>query len=168
MKKIILASFLILAFGTLNAQKFAYINTQDILEKLPEFQKAQKEIDALSEKWQKEVEAKQNEIEKMYQAYQKEQILLPDEMKRKREDEIIQKEKELKEFQRKIFGTNGELFQKRQELIKPIQEKIYKAVEEVAQQGGFQIIFDKANNASILFTDPKLDKSKDVLKKLGQ
>jgi outer membrane protein len=168
MNKFFLVALLILGFGTANAQKFAYVNTQDILEKLPEFQKAQKEIDALSEKWQKEVEAKQNEIEKMYQAYQKEQILLPDEMKRKREDEIIQKEKELKEFQRKIFGTNGELFQKRQELIKPIQEKIYKAIEEVAQQGGFQIIFDKSNNASILFTDPKLDKSKEVLKKLGQ
>ncbi len=153
--------------GSAYAQKYAYVNTQYILEKIPEYQEAQKKIDNLSEQWQKDVEARFAEVEKLYQAYQKEQILLPDDMKKKREEEIIQKEREAKEFQKQIFGVNGELFQKRQELIKPIQDRIYKAIQEVAEQGGFTFIFDKANSSTILYADPKTDRSDAVLKKLG-
>lgn len=167
MKRFIPILFLLFTASFVSAQKYAYVNSKYILEKLPDYQEAQKKLDDLSEKWQKEIEEKYKEIEKMYQDYQKEQILLPDDMKRQREDAIIQKEREVKELQKQRFGTNGELFQKRQELIKPIQEKIYKAIKEVAEQGGYAFIFDIADSSSILYADPKNDKSDLVLKKIG-
>lgn len=152
-----------LAFG----QKYGYVNSQYILEKMPEYRDAQQKLDQLSEQFQKDIDAKYIEIQKMKDALQKEKILLPDEMKIKREEEIALKEREVREFQMQKFGVNGELFQKRQELIKPIQEKIYKAIREVAEAGGYAFIFDKANSAFILYADPKNDKSEAVLKKLG-
>lgn len=149
------------------AQKFGYVDSQYILEKMPEYKDAQKKIDDLSAQWQKEVEAKYAEIEKLFKAYQKEEVLLPDDMKIKRQDEIAQKEREVKEFQKAKFGVNGELFQKRQELIKPIQEKVYKAIKEIAEQGSYSFMFDRSNNNSILYADPKNDKTEAVIKKLG-
>ncbi|MBX7093555.1 MAG: OmpH family outer membrane protein [Flavobacteriales bacterium] len=167
--KRILFIFLLLGFGAIGvqAQKYGFVNTQTILEKMPEYQDAQKKLDDLSEQWQKEIEAKYAEIDKMWQAYQKEKILLPDQERAKREDEIAMKERSVKELQKQRFGVTGDLFTKRQELIKPVQEKVYKAIKEVAESGGYTFIFDKANSAFILYADPKADKTEAVLKKLG-
>jgi len=168
MKNLVITLGLLLAFaGGAAAQKYAYVDSQYILEKMPEYKEAQKKLDDLSASWQKEAEAKFNEIDKMYKDYQKEQILLPEDMKIKRQDEIAAKEKELKDFQKAKFGVSGELFTKRQELIKPVQEKIYKAIKEMAEQGSYTFVLDKSGNTNILYADPKNDKTDAVLKKLG-
>ena len=168
MKSLVIAVTLLVGLGTaVNAQKFAYVDSQYILEKMPEYKEAQKKLDDLSANWEKEVAAKYQEIDKLYKDYQKEQILLPEDMKIKRQDEIAAKEKEVKEFQKSKFGVKGELFTKRQEWIKPIQEKIFKAIKEIAEQGSYTFVFDKANNANILYADPKNDKTDAVIKKLS-
>lgn len=168
MNRLIIIMVLLGAFAfTGNAQKFAYVDSQYILEKMQDYKDAQKKLDDMSISWQKEVDGKYQEIDKLYKDYQKEQILLPEDMKIKRQDEIAQKEKEVKDYQRAKFGVNGELFTRRQELIKPIQEKIYKAIKEVAEQGSYTFVFDKGNNANILYADPKNDKTDAVIKKLG-
>ncbi len=149
------------------AQRMAYVDTKYILENIPEYQEAQKELDQLAIEWQKQLEKKYEEIDKMYKNYQAEQILLTEDMKRKREEEIIEKEKEAKEFQKQKFGVNGELFKKRQELIKPIQDKVYKAIKDVATAGGYDFIFDKATGPVMIYAKAKYNKSDDVLKKLG-
>lgn len=168
MKNLLIAASLVLGFAfSAGAQKFAYVDSQYILEKMPEYNAAQKKLDDMSDAWQKEAEAKFNEIDKMYKDYQKEQILLPEDMKIKRQDEIANKEKELKEFQKAKFGVNGELYTKRQELIKPIQEKIFKAIKEMAEQGSYTFVLDKSGTTNILYADPKNDKTDAVIKKLG-
>lgn len=149
------------------AQKFAYIDTEYILNNIPAYKQAQDQLDKLSEGWQREVENMYAEVDKMYRDYQAEKVLLTEEMKKKREEEIMNKEKAAKELQKKYFGQDGALFKKRDELIKPIQDEIYKAVKELATEGGYAIIFDSSAGASILYTDPKLDKSDAVLQKLG-
>lgn len=168
MKKVIsiFALFVLTAF-TVNAQKLGYVDTDYILTSIPEYKAAQGEIDKLSVDWQKEVEAKYTEIDKLYKAYQADAILLTDDMKKKRENEIINKEKEVKELQKQRFGVDGELFKKRQELVKPLQDKIYNAVKAVAERGGLAIILDKAGQVSILFANPKYDKSEEVLTYMG-
>ena len=168
MKRFVLL-FAVAAFigGTVNAQKFAYVDTDYILENIPSYSEAQKELDATSLRWQKEIEAKYAEIDQLYKAFQAEQVLLTDEMKKKREDEIIHKEKEAKEFQKRKFGVDGELFKKRQELIKPIQDEVYNAIKAVADASSYAIIFDKAAQSNILYSDEKYNKSDAVLKKLG-
>ena len=128
MKKIVLIFFLLLGASQMQAQKFAYIDTEYILKNIPDYQEAKKQLDELSEQWEKQMERKQEQIDKLYQDYQAEEILLTERMKNKRREEIIEKEDELKEFKKEKFGVEGELFKKRKELIKPIQEKIYKAV----------------------------------------
>ncbi len=168
MKRLIITTvFLAYSITGIMAQKYAFVDSQVILEKMPEYKEAQKKIDDLSAQWQKEVETKYAEIEKMYRDYQKEQILLPEEMKIKKQDEIAAKEREVKDFQKSKFGVNGELFTQRQLLIKPLQEKIYKAIKDVAETGSYSFVFDRANNASILYADPKNDKTEAVIKKLG-
>jgi outer membrane protein len=168
MMRFLIAIALFIGMGTTaNAQKFAYVDSQYILEKMPEYKEAQKKLDDLSAGWQKEIETKYQEIEKLYKDYQKEEILLPTDMKIKRQEEIAAKEKEVKDFQKSKFGVQGELFTKRQEWIKPIQEKIYKAIKEIAEQGSYTFVFDKANNANILYADPKNDKTEAVIKKLS-
>lgn len=150
-----------------NAQKFAYVDTKYILENISTYKSAQEQLDKLSVEWQKEIEAKYAEIDKLYKAFQAEQILLTEEMKRKREDEIVRKEREAKDLQKKRFGVDGDIFKKRQELIKPIQDKIYEVIVEIATNGNYGVIFDKAGDATMLYSDPKYDKSEDVLNKLG-
>jgi len=163
--------FLLLMFTgvafTAGAQKYAYVNTDEIMKKMTEYKEAQTQIDQLSESWQKEVEKKKAEVKKMFDEFRRDEVMLTDDMKKRRLDEIEAKEGEVKEFQRQKFGVNGELFTKRQELLKPIQEKIYKAIKEVAEAGNYQFIFDMANNSSILYADPKLDKTETVMRKLG-
>ncbi|MBL4752413.1 MAG: OmpH family outer membrane protein [Flavobacteriales bacterium] len=149
------------------AQKFAYVDTKYILDNITEYKAAQAELDKISVEWQKEIEAQYAEIDKLYKSFQAEQILLSTEMKRKREDEIIRKEKEAKNLQKKRFGVDGDLYKKRQELIKPIQDKVYAAIKEVATTGNYALILDKAGDLNILYSDPKYDKSEEVLNKMG-
>jgi len=148
-------------------QKFAYVDTKYILDNISEYKAAQEELDKVSVEWQKEIEAQYSEIDKLYKSFQAEQILLTAEMKRKREDEIIRKEKEAKGLQKKRFGVDGDLYKKRQELIKPIQDKVYAAIKEVATIGNYALMLDKAGDLNILYSDAKYDKSEEVLNKMG-
>jgi outer membrane protein len=152
---------------SVKAQKYAYVDTEYILKNIPEYNDAQDELDDLSKRWQKEIETNYAKVEEMYKSYQAEAVLLPDDIKKKREDEIIAKEKEVKELQRNYFGPEGELFQKRQELIQPIQEKVYNAIENIALTRNFAFVFDKAGGMTMLYGDPKFDISDDVLDEVG-
>ncbi len=150
-----------------NAQKFAYVDTEYILSNIPEYTDAQDELDALSKKWQNEIDAKHKQISEMYKKYQAEVVLLPEDVKKKREDEIVAKEKETKDLQKKYFGPEGKLFKKRQELIQPIQEKVFNAIETIATTRNIGMVFDKAGAPVLLFGDPKYDISDDVLDEVG-
>ena len=163
----ILVSCILCLVSGLNAQKFAFVDTKYILENIPEYKTAQDQLDDISAQWQKEIETKFAEIDKMYKDFQAESVLLPEDMKKKREDDIVRKEKEAKDLQKKRFGKDGDLFKKREELVKPIQDKIYNAIETLATTGNYGIIFDQAGSLTILYADMKLDKSDDILQKLG-
>jgi outer membrane protein len=167
MKRIIIILSILISMLTASAQKFAYIDSEYILNNVPAYKSAQDQLDKLSDGWQKEIEGMYAEIDKMYKDYQSEKVLLTEEMKKKREDEIVNKEKEAKELQKKYFGEDGSLYKKRVELVKPIQDEIYKAVKELAVEGGYSVIFDSSAGASMLYTDPKFDKSDAILQKLG-
>lgn len=168
MKKsvILFVSFLMIAaLGV--AQRYAYVNTEYILNSIPAYDAAQRQLDQLSVEWQKEIETLFAEVDKMYKEYQSESVLLTEELKIKREEAIIQKEKEAKDMQKKYFGKEGELYKKREELVKPLQDEIFNAIKEIAIEGNYAVIFDSASGAMMLYTDPKYDKSDDVLEKLG-
>lgn len=150
-----------------SAQKYAIIDTKYILDKMPDYKQAQKQLDDIAAGWQKEIDAKQADLDKMYKDYDAEQVMLSDDLKKKREDQLFQKEKELRDLQRTRFGFEGDLFKKRQELIKPIQDKVYNAVQKISSQRGYDFVLDKSEGITIIFADPKLDKSEDVLKELG-
>jgi outer membrane protein len=168
MKKLFLTLSIVLFISVASfAQKFAYVDTEYILGQIPEYKAAQAELDKTSVQWQKEIEAKYTEIDKMYKAYQAEQILLTDEMKKKREADIIAKEKEAKDLQKQRFGVDGELFKKRQELVKPIQDKVYNAVKSVAEKNGYAVIFDRSGDMTMLYANSKNDKSDAVLELMG-
>ena len=147
--------------------KFAFVDTEYILNNIPAYKSAQGQIDKLSAEWQKEIETQYAEVEKLYKNYQAERVMLSEDMKKKREDEIISKEQAVKELQRKYFGPEGELAKKQQDLVKPIQDEVYKAIKEMAVEGGFAAIFDTSADASILYANPKNDKSDEVLERLG-
>ena len=167
MKKLLL----ILAIGflatTTQAQKFSYVDTDYILNKIPEFNQAQDKLDALSADWQKEIENKYADVDQMYRSYQQEQVLLTDEMKVKREEAIIKKEKRAKDLQQKYFGPEGELYIKRQELIRPIQDKISNAIQQLAANNKYAIVFDSSSDLIMLYKNNNLDKSDKVLDLLG-
>jgi outer membrane protein len=167
MKKLILIACLGLFTLTTHAQKFAYVDSDYILERVPEYQSAQEQLDKLTLSWQEDIEQLYQEIDQLYKKYQADQILLTQDMKVKRENEIINKEKAAKELQRKRFGPEGDLFTKRQELVKPIQDKIYNAIQDLATEKRYGVIFDKSGDLSMLFADPDLDKSDDILRMLG-
>ena len=168
MKKILsIALALFLFAGVAMAQKFAFVDTDYILQNIPSYNAAQEELNKISENWEAEVTLEYEAIEKMYKPYQSERVLLTDEMKNQRQEEIMTKEREVKELQAKYFGPEGELSKKRQELVKPIQDAIYKAVKELSAEGSYAVIFDTASGASILYSNPRYDLSDEVLKKLG-
>ena len=168
MKKIILIAIVVFTTVSVSfAQKMGYVDTDYILGKIPEYIAAQTEIDKTSVDWQKEIEAKYGEIDKLYKIYQAESVLLTDDMRKKRENEIINKEKEVKDLQKSRFGVDGELFKKRMELVKPIQDKVYSAVKQVAEKSGLAFIFDKAGQVALLYSNSKYDKSEDVLTFMG-
>jgi outer membrane protein len=160
---------LLLVFGLnfANGQKFGYIDTNFILSKMPEYAKAQSEIDQLSGGWQKEVEDMSRNVENLYSSLKAEEVLLTDEMKKERLEAIHKKEGELKEYQRKVFGFGGLFFLKKQELIKPLQDKVFEAVEKVAKQNRLAIVFDKSGELVMIYTDPRHDYTDFVLEELG-
>ncbi len=167
MKKILLILAVSFLATTTQAQKFAYVDTDYILNKIPDFKQAQDKLDALSADWQKEIENKYADVEQMYRTYQQEQVLLTDEMKVKREDAIIKKETAAKNLQQKYFGPEGELYIKRQELIKPIQDKIYDAIQQLAANNKYAIVFDSSSDLIMIYKNNNLDKSDKVLDLMG-
>jgi outer membrane protein len=168
MKKVLLLafSFMLFAFAA-NAQRYAIIDTRYILDKMPEYKAAQKQLDDIAAGWQKEIDGMQQDLDRMYKDFDAEQVMLSDELRKKREDQLFLKEKNLRDLQRTRFGFEGDLFKKRQELIKPVQDKVYNAVQKLAVQRGYDFILDKSEGITVIFADPKLEKSDDVLKELG-
>lgn len=168
MKKIVITLIALATIVSVSfAQKYAYVDTEYILENIPAYQAAQQQLEQLSGQYQKELETIQAELEQMYNDFRAESVLLSDEMKRKREDVIVSKEKEFRSLQQKYFGQEGDLFKKRQGLIKPIQDDIYNSIKEMAVEGNYAVIFDKAGGLSMLYTDPKHNLSDQVLEKMG-
>lgn len=169
MKKITVLFGILIAcvFSNSFAQRWGYVDTKEILEKIPEYKAAEQEVEQISQKWQKELEAMYANIEKMYQKYEAEKVLLTQEVQRKREEEIINEEKKAKEFQRKKFGYEGELFKLREEKVKPIQDKLFKAIEDLSKEKRIDFMLDKSGAVTILYTNPEFDYTPQVLKKLG-
>lgn len=169
MKKILLflGIFFLLASPLLHAQRYAVIDTRYILEKMPEYKDAQKKLDQISEQWQKDIDAKQAVVDRMYKDFDAEQVMLSDELKKKRQDELFVRERDVRELQRQRFGPEGDLFKKRQELVKPVQDKVYNAIKKLAMARLYDFILDKSEGITVIFADPKLDKSEEVLRELG-
>jgi|TARA_B110000902_G_scaffold39718_1_gene42582 outer membrane protein len=166
--KIIMAFCLfMLSSNVASAQKFAYVDSEYVLAQMPSYKSAQKQLDELSKEWQQDVDAKFAEIDKLYKQYQAEKVLLTKDMQTKRENEIIEKERAAKKYQNDKFGYEGELFKKRAELIKPIQDKVYNAINKVAKSNGLDFIFDKSGDMLMLVSNPKYDRSDEVLEELG-
>ena len=160
--------FLFLGAGVLGfSQRYAIIDTKFILDKMPEYKTAQKQLDDVAATWQKEIDRMQQDLDKMYKDFEAEQVMLSEELRKKREDQLFVKEKALRDLQRKRFGFEGDLFKRRGELIKPVQDKVYNAVQRLAAQRGYDFILDKSEGITVIFADPKLEKSDDVLRELG-
>ena len=168
MKKIILLVFISIIFNQISfAQRFAYVDTDYILKKIPAYADAQTKLELLSAKWENELKEKYDKVKIKDKEYQNEKVLLSKEMRIEREKEINRLENEANDLKNKYFGYNGELFKKREEFIKPIQEEIYNAILELAKEGKYAVIFDAASGATMLYTDVQYDKSDEVLKKMG-
>ena len=168
MKRIlIIVSGLLLSLALATAQKYALVDTEYILNNIPNYKSAKQQLDKVSEEWQKEIEGKYAEIEKMYKDYQAERVLLSEDLRKQREDALVNKEKEVKELQKSYFGQDGALFKKRQELIQPIQVDIYKAIKDLATENGYAVIFDTSSGTSMIYSNPRYDISDEVLQKLG-
>lgn len=169
MKKILVAftTLLLLTTAAVAQQRYAIIDTKYILSKIPEYRDADKKLQLVGEQWQKEIDDKQAVLDKMYKNYEAEQIMLTDDLKKKREDELFVKEKEIRDLQKKRFGYEGDLFKERQKLVKPIQDKVYNAIQKIAVARVYDFILDKSEGITVIFADPKLDKSDEVLRELG-
>ncbi len=168
MKKIIIALFAVMA-ATLDAsaQKYALVDMEYILKNIPAYERAGEQLNQVSRKWQAEVDAIQQEAQTMYKNYQSEAVFLSDEQKTKREEAVIAKEKEASELKKKYFGPEGELFKKRESLMTPIQDEIYNAIKDIADQKGYSMVLDRASDNGIIYASPKIDISNEVLSKLG-
>ena len=166
-KKMLVLGLFISCLTVVNAQKFALIDMEYLLKKIPAYETANEQLNQVSKKWQAEVDAKQTDIQNKYKNYQTEAVFLSEDMKAKRENEIVTAEKDLQDLRRKYFGADGELFKKRESLIKPIQDEIYNAVKDVCDDKGYQLILDRASGTNIIFASPKIDISDDVLAKMG-
>lgn len=149
------------------AQKYALVDMEYILKNIPQYEMANEQLNQVSLRWQKEVETKSKEAETLYKNYQSDMVFLTDEQKKKKEEEVVAKEKEAAELQSKYFGPQGELYKKRQSLMEPIQNDIYEAIKKISEEKGFQVIFDRASSAGIIFASLRIDISNEVLDKLG-
>lgn len=162
-----LAIFALLTASVSMAQRYAVVDTRYILDKIPEYKEAQSKLDQFSEQWQREIDQKQTDLDRMYKLYDAERVLLSDELKKKREDELFILEKQVRDLQRQRFGFEGDLFKKREELVKPIQDRVYNAIQSLAVTRQYDFILDRSEGITVIFADPKLDRSEDVLKQLG-
>jgi len=168
MKRVLLiAGLAVLSVLSSHAQKFALIDMEYILKNIPAYEMANEQLNSISKKWQGEVEAVQQEAQNLYKSYQADIVFLSQEMKTKREAAVIEKEKQAQDLKRKYFGPEGELFKKRESLIKPIQDEIYNALKQISEEKGYAVIVDRASATSIIFASPKIDISNEVLTKLG-
>ena len=168
MKKLLLISCLLVVCAWMaDAQKYALIDMEYILKNIPAYEMTNEQLSQVSKKWQNEVDALQQEAQNMYKTYQSDLVFLSAEMKTKREEEIVKKEQEAQDLKRKYFGADGELYKKRESLMKPIQDEIYNAVKEISEDKGYQLVIDRASAMSIIFASPKIDISNEVLIKLG-
>ncbi len=167
MKKVLVLFVVLFAVMTAGAQKFALIDMEYILKSIPAYERANEQLSQVSKRWQAEVEALNTEAATMYKNYQNEVVFLSNEAKQKKQDAIVQKEKEAADLKKKYFGPEGELFKKRQSLMSPIQDEIYTAVKDVADLRGYQLVLDRASDTGIIFASPRIDISNEVLQKLG-
>lgn len=166
-KKIILAAVLgMFVFNTTNAQKIAIVDVNQILADMTDYQAAQKQLDEIAAEWRQEISKEQDKVKSLYNKYQAEQVLLTEEIKKQREDEIVAKEAEVRDMNKRRFGPEGDLFKRRQQLVAPIQDKVFAAIETYASERGFDIILDKAGSAGLLFVKPEFDKTEDIKKKI--
>ncbi|MCL2027564.1 MAG: OmpH family outer membrane protein [Bacteroidales bacterium] len=167
MKKIIISAILVLATSVVCAQRFAFVDSEYILSNIPEYNDAIEEIDDLSIRWQKEIEERFQEIDRLFQRFQAEAPLLSDDMRRRREQEIVNKEKEAQDLQRRRFGAEGDLFKKRQEMLRPIQDRVYSSIEKIAKNRNYEFVFDRSDNANLLYADTRRDISNEILNDMG-
>ena len=167
MKKILLILSVLFAGQMSFAQKYVFVDSEYILKNIPAYEAANEQLNQLSSEWQKEVEKLYTEVSELYKAYQTESVFLSNEMKKKREDEIVAKEQNAKAMQQKYFGPQGELFKKRESLIKPIQDEIFNAISEIAGEKNYAAVFDKSSGLGVMYSDPKYDISDIVLEKMG-
>ncbi len=169
MKKTVLFLFVLslISLGAHAQQRYAIIDTKYILSKIPEYKDADKKLQLVGEQWQKEIDDKQLALDKMYKNYEAEQFMLTEDLKKKREDELFVKEKEVRDLQKKRFGYEGDLFKERQKLVKPIQDKVYNAIQKIAVARFYDFVLDKSEGITVIFADPKLDKSDEVLREMG-
>ena len=167
MKKLFLMLMMVLGTTAAQAQKFALVDMEYILRNIPAYERANEQLNQVSKKWQAEVDALQTEAQTLYKNYQNEAVFLSEEQKTKQEEAIVAKEKEAAELKKKYFGPDGELYKKRESLMTPIQDEIYNAVKDIAEQKGFALVLDRASDAGIIFASPKHDISNEVLSKLG-
>lgn len=165
--RIILIATLTILAQYANSQRFAYVDTRYILGNIPAYESAQEQLKIIMDEWQEEISTINDEVSRLLKLYEIEKILLGEDLKKKREEEIDDKQKEAKKLQDKYFGKNGSFFQKRQELIKPIQDQVFNAIKDIGTEGNFAIIIDIASGMGVVYNDPKYDKSDEVLQKLG-
>ena len=169
MKKLLIVALMVFGttMGASAQQRYAVIDTKYILERIPAYKEADAKLKLIGEQWQKEIDDLQAQLDKMYKNYESEQFMLTEALKKKREDELFEKEKQVRDLQKKRFGYEGDLFKERQRLIKPVQDKVYDAIQKIATSRSYDFVLDKSEGITIIFADPKLDKSDDVLKELG-
>jgi len=164
---LIICAVMLGAMGTMSAQKIGYVDTETILNKIPAYKTAQTQLENLSQQYQKEIEAGYQKVEELFKAYQADRVLLTEDMRKRREEEILKREKDMKDLQQKYFGQDGTLSKKSEELLKPIQDRVMTAIKDIANADGYAMIIDVANNPSIIFTAPRYDISDKVISKLG-
>ncbi len=167
MKKIFFVTFFAICSIAMQAQKFALIDMEYILKNIPAYEMANEQLNTISKKWQGEVETLQQEAQSLYKSYQADLVFLSAEMKKQKETQVVEKEKEAQELKRKYFGPEVELYKKRESLIKPIQDEIYNAIKQISEEKGYHVIVDRASASSIIYASPRIDVSNDVLAKLG-
>lgn len=169
MKKLLFVALMVLgtAMSVKAQQRYAVIDTKYILDRIPAYKEADAKLKLIGEQWQKEIDDLQVQLDKMYKNYESEQFMLTEALKKKREDELFEKEKQVRDLQKKRFGYEGDLFKERQRLIKPVQDKVYDAIQKIATSRSYDFVLDKSEGITIIFADPKLDKSDDVLKELS-
>lgn len=167
MKRFFVFAVCLVLASTAIAQRYAVIDTKYILDKLPEYKEADKRLAQVSDQWQKEIDSKQGQLNTMYRNFEAEQFMLSEDLRKKREDQLFNLEKEIRDLQKKRFGFEGDLFKERQRLVKPVQDKVYNAIQKMAVNRGYDFVLDKSEGITVIFADPKLEKSEEVLRELG-